>query len=268
MKQVILAHEADFAGWRDSARHLLAESVAPQDASWAVGQATDLFGETMIPPLRPAGPGQPVPLAFVELAQSVVLANDPARFALLYGLLWRMTHGEPQLMKIPIDPMLHRAEALAKSVRRDIHKMRAFLRFTEVRGDDDTDYVAWFEPEHFIVDANAGFFQRRFTAMRWFILTPYRSLHWDGQELYKSGGADKSLLPPDDEMHDYWNTYFSSIFNPARLKVKAMTSEMPRKYWKNMPEAALIPALTQSAARRTAAMIDRVHAEPHRSHHR
>ena len=39
-----------------------------------------------------------------------------------------------------------------------------------------------------------------------------------------------------------WKTYYASIFNPARVKVKAMTKEMPKKYWRNMPETALIAA--------------------------
>ena len=36
---------------------------------------------------------------------------------------------------------------LAGEVRRDIHKMRAFVRFREIGEEDDaTRFVAWFEP--------------------------------------------------------------------------------------------------------------------------
>jgi hypothetical protein len=35
-----------------------------------------------------------------------------------------------------------------------------------------------------------------------------------------------------------------------------MLKEMPRKYWKNMPEAALIPDLIAGAQAREAAMVD------------
>ena len=235
MKQIVLPHETDFIGWRLAARGLLAQGVAPHDAVWSVGAASDLFGEP--PPSAQIDFTLTVPRGFITLATSVILHSDPARFALLYALLWRITRGEKHLLDIPTDPMVHRATMLAKSVRRDIHKMRAFLRFTEVGGDDKSRFYAWFEPDHYIVEANAGFFQRRFAAMNWFILTPYCSLQWDGTTLHKAGGAAKSMMPADDQMHDYWNTYFTNIFNPARLKVKAMTSEMPRKYWKNMPEA-------------------------------
>jgi uracil-DNA glycosylase family protein len=53
-----------------------------------------------------------------------------------------------------------------------------------------------------------------------------------------------------------WLTYYASIFNPARLKVKAMQAEMPKKYWKNLPEAALIPELVAAAPSRVAAMAE------------
>lgn len=51
-------------------------------------------------------------------------------------------------------------------------------------------------------------------------------------------------------------TYYASIFNPARLKMGAMLKEMPRKHWKNMPEAALIPELAAVAQARERAMIE------------
>ena len=50
-------------------------------------------------------------------------------------------------------------------------------------------------------------------------------------------------MPADDALEATWRTYFSSIFNPARLKVAMMKSEMPVKYWRNLPEAELIPSL-------------------------
>jgi DNA polymerase len=48
----------------------------------------------------------------------------------------------------------------------------------------------------------------------------------------------------------------ASIFYPARLKVGARLKEMPRKCWKNLPEAALIPELVAGAEGREAAMLE------------
>ncbi len=80
-------------------------------------------------------------------------------------------------------------QRLAQAVRRDTHKMRAFVRFREVQEAGGTRYVSWFEPDHYIVEANAPFFVRRFATMVWSILTPYRSAHWTGAALEFGPGA-------------------------------------------------------------------------------
>jgi DNA polymerase len=250
---VELAHEVDWVGWRTAARSLASAGVPPEQVVWSVGAATDLFAEPA--PLTQAGPAFSVPRAFVDLAETVIMAREPARFALLYSLLWRLRGGERHVLEQPTDPEVFRAEGLAKSVRRDIHKMRAFLRFRAVQEGADTRYVAWFEPEHHILEANAPFFVRRFATMVWSILTPERSAHWTGETLQIGPGANPADVPDDDRLEEYWRAYFSAIFNPARLKVSAMLSEMPQKYWRNLPEARAIPELIQKAGQRTEAMI-------------
>jgi DNA polymerase len=145
---------------------------------------------------------------------------------------------------------------MAKEVRRDLHKMHAFVRFREVEDEKAERFVAFFEPDHHIVRHTAGFFVRRFTSMRWSILTPELSIHWDGETLTEGPGAVRGDAPEGDPVEAVWKTYYASIFNPARVKVKAMTKEMPKKYWKNMPETALIGELLAGAQRREAAMIE------------
>jgi DNA polymerase len=151
------------------------------------------------------------------------------------------------------DPLVRRLNDLAKAVRRDIHKMHAFVRFREIDGR----FVAFFEPEHHIVRRAASFFVNRFTNMRWSILTPELSLHWDGQRLSEGPGAARSDAPSGDPLEETWRTYYASIFNPARLKVGAMLREMPKKYWRNMPETSLVQPLIAGAQAREAEMIQR-----------
>ncbi len=267
MPDVELDHEADFAGWRKHARELAARHTRPERVVWTVhGSNSDLF-ERPFDDAGPAAKGQSplrVPKSFLGLSRDVICHSDPVRFSLLYRLLFRLTHGEPELMKIPTDRDLNNAEILSKSVHRDMHKMKAFVRFREVPGDDpeEPSYVAWFEPTHYTLEATAPFFTRRFTGMKWSILTPYRSAHWDGGKLGFAGGADRSAVPSEDALEDYWRTYFASIFNPARLKIGAMQSEMPKKYWKNMPETRLIPELIRTSPARAQEMIDRMPQAP------
>ena len=254
---VVLPHEVDWGGWRDAARRLAIAAVPPEDVVWSVRAPDDLFADESDEPATPGPAGTfNVPRSLVELAQTVIQAKDPARFALLYRLLWRAHGGERHVLEQVTDPEVQRAQRLAQAVRRDTHKMRAFVRFREVGEPEGTRYVAWFEPEHYILEANAAFFVRRFATMVWSILTPYRSAHWNGEALSFTAGAARSDIPDDDRLEAYWRAYFSSIFNPARLKISAMTSEMPRKYWRNLPEAAVIPELIRGAAARVATMVE------------
>jgi DNA polymerase len=249
-----LAHPADFEGWRTRARRFAQALVAPTAIDWRVGeQEGGLFGEE--PLQAEEARALSVPRAFIELAQQAICHSDPLRFDLLYRLLWRLQE-ERELLRIATDADVYRAEALARSVRRDMHKMTAFVRFREVQdGEGGEAFVAWFEPEHHILERVAPFFVQRFASMRWTILTPRGTLVWDGQSLRIGEGASRSQAPTSDAMEDWWRTYYASIFNPARLKPKAMKAEMPVKYWRNLPEAELISPLMAQAARRTQEMI-------------
>ena len=257
MRVVTLAHEEDFAGWREAARALALAGVPAGEVAWQVGEAPrDLFGDEAVPD-APEGVTLSVPKPFLSLAQSVVCHSDPERFALLYEMLLRLQRNRKAL-EDRADPLLRRLEELRKAVGRDLHKMRAFVRFRELEEEGGGKrYVAWFEPDHHIVRTNAPFFQRRFANMNWSILTPELCAHWDGAALSFSPGATKADAPGGDPVEETWKTYFASIFNPARVKVKAMTAEMPKKYWRNMPETALVPELIAGARAREVEMVER-----------
>ena len=249
-------------GWRRAARQLIGEGIAPDRVHWSEGGSAGLFGDDASA-LTGKMPAFTVPAPFLSLLEGLICHRDPRRYALAYRLLWRLLHGERQLLELVTDPDVLRARQAEKNVRRDSHKMKAFVRFREVTaGDGEPVFVAWFEPEHYIVERVAPFFVRRFTGMRWSVLTPYRSAHWDGTALQYGPGASKADAPREDGLEDYWRTYYASIFNPARLKVQAMKSEMPVKYWKNLPEAMLIPELIRTAEARTLAMIEAEATKP------
>lgn len=265
----VLEGRGDFGEWRDAARAALAADIRPETIDWRLRDdgagLLDFAGEPL--PTVGAGNGQvSVPASFVALAQAVICHGDPGRFALLYRLLWRLKR-DRALLQFKSDPDVAEARLLEKSVRRDCHKMTAFVRFKELplpQGQGGRRrFVAWFEPDHFIVERTAAFFQRRFTDMDWLIATPKGSARWDGSELQTSREA---AAKPDltDETDELWRTYYANIFNPARLKIKAMTAEMPKKYWKNLPEADLI----LGAEARVLEMAARAASQPQPFHHR
>ncbi len=261
-----LAHETDFDGWRAAARRFRLAGIEPAAARFVVrgGEETgDLFSS--------AHPGEgddarreaqfSVPRAFVDVAEDVILHRSADRFDLMYRLLWRLKD-QPDLMKVVSDPDVADAMERAKNVSRANHKMKAFVRFRLVEDDEGEAYVAWFEPAHRVLERTAGFFARRFATMRWSILTPEASCFWDGQTLVFGPGANPEDAPQDDEIEAFWKTYYASTFNPARLKTKTMQGEMPKRYWKNLPEAQLIPELVAASRARTDTMVQAAPTEP------
>nr|WP_298415880.1 UdgX family uracil-DNA binding protein [uncultured Halomonas sp.] len=240
----------DFSSWQQRARQLLMNETPPQRVWWQPDHTQErTVTSSSDTAIR-------VPKSFIAQARAASCHRSDERWALLYHLLWRLTHGERHLMQLAGDPQVAKLRHYAKSVSRDVHKMKAFVRFRAVDdADGDQRYIAWFEPDHFIVEYAAPFFERRFANMRWSILTPDCCAHWEGSgELWFSEGADKAAAPEEDVVEDTWRCYYRHIFNPARVKIQAMMAEMPQKYWKNLPESRLIPTLIQEADKRVAVM--------------
>ncbi|SFD49748.1 DNA polymerase [Sulfitobacter brevis] len=243
-----------FDAWRDAARRLASHGVNGSQIEWRMaGDAPSLFDEAAALPPPTEFPLN-VPRDFPALARQVCASRTAGAFSLLYDLLIRVAD-RPKLLTNRADPSVQRAEEIAKNIRRDMHKMKAFLRFREVgsAGSERRRFVSWFEPDHRIEENIAGFFTRRFADMDWAIITPEVTTRFENGTL--SQIAQHSERPDlSDETEELWRTYYANIFNPARLKIKAMQAEMPKKYWKNLPEADLIPGLIAQAEARTLAM--------------
>lgn len=267
MRTVHLTSRNDFDEWRAVARRLLLEVVPPDEVIWAdAGAPQDLFGaEESVAQVTGRKVGT-VPQRFIEWAEAGICHSDPERFGLLYRLLWRLQK-DKELMNVRSDPDVAKLDRKVSAVRRDAHKMKAFVRFKSIVDDSGLErFVAWFEPEHFVLERTAPFFARRFTGMKWGIVTPYRSVFWDGGTLEFGAGGHKEDVPADDALEPVWKSYFASIFNPARLKVSMMKSEMPVKYWRNLPEAELIPELIRGAKAAEEEMIERMASIPPSRH--
>lgn len=245
-----------FAHWRTQARSLLAADISPDGIDLAdakLGQA-GLLG-AWIP-----GPGEreaKVPREFLALAEVCSRYLDAERWNLLYRVLYRLTHGEAHLLRVDVDDDIRQLRLMEKAIHRDMHKMTAFVRFREVPTERGVEYVAWHRPDHDIVQATAPFFVRRFGAMRWAILTPEESAYWDMEQLRFGPGMPRSAAPAGDDLENLWKTYYSSIFNPSRANLRAMTAEMPVRHWATLPETDILTELLREADGRVLTMIEK-----------
>ncbi|SDY11192.1 UdgX family uracil-DNA binding protein [Citreimonas salinaria] len=238
------------SAWRDAARRLASKGVPPEAVDWGLeGDAAAMFDD----PLPATGTAFTVARGFVDLARVLIPERSGQGMAVAYALLVRL-RDDPRLLDRRADPLVARADRIAKDVRRDLHKMHAFVRFREV-GDQSVRrrFAAWFEPAHRIEEPVADFFVNRFGDMDWIIATPEVTLIYHGSALRMEAKAS-TRLDEGDPIEALWTTYYSNIFNPARLKVDAMKAEMPVRYWRNLPEARVIPQLIAGARAKVTAM--------------
>ncbi|MBB5224144.1 DNA polymerase [Amaricoccus macauensis] len=246
---------ADLDGFRAAVRRLIAAGARPEEVVFASGSLFAAAPETDAPAVM-------LPRRVADLVRLVTCHRDPERYALLYALIWRMHSGEKHLLDVASDPLVYRLQRLAKSVRRDLHKMHAFVRFRRIETPDGERFIAWFEPENFILEATADFFITRFRSMDWAILTPIGRMRWDRTRLSYGPPASRDEAPVADPFEDGWRGYYESTFNPARVNLAATRAEMPKKYWKNLPEAAAIPEMIRNAPARVKEMIQREATRP------
>ncbi len=254
----LIVIEPALTAWREAARTLLQNGMPPDLVNFA---DTATPGAQSLFPAELPSPGTAarahVPAAFLRRAETVARHRSPARWNLLYRLLWRLQDNR-DLLRIEVDDDVAEFRRLERQVARDLHKMHAFVRFRRVTGADGDAYVAWHQPDHFILPLAAPFFTERFAVMRWSILTPDASMGWDPdtKKLEFGPGVSREMAPQDDELEELWRTYYGSIFNPARANLRAMRAEMPARYWKNLPEIQSLPGLLAQADQRVTGMIE------------
>jgi probable DNA metabolism protein len=259
--------EPDFPAWREQARRLLKAGIAPDAVELLASEAQQTLAldfalqpslsDQALPAARPPS----VPKAFLALAEIVACHANPDRWNLLYRVLWRLQH-QRDLLQNELDEDIATLHRLDHQVRRDLHKMHAFVRFRMIEeadpaGQPQEHYIAWYRPDHRILSLAVPFFAERFAIMRWTILTHYASASWNPEtkQATYGPGVPRTDAPGDDDLATLWRSYYGAIFNPARLNTRAMKAEMPVRYWQNMPELTILPTLLQQAAPRVQTMM-------------
>lgn len=255
-----------FDTWRQQARWLLSHQIDPDQVSWSVRDDADLFATDSHYPEQ-SGPFQArIPLTLLELLKNAGQYRGEQRWSLLYEVLWRVSHGDRTAMLAgdKLGSELHRR---LKQVSREAHHLHAFLRFVALPQDANVEdesakaamldtstlpqYVAWHEPAHDILHSASEHFIGRMGRHRWMIATPQDGVFYDGEQLIhrrQCPDAWRQLAKNADDPHgQLWLTYYSHIFNPARLNPKVMQGHLPARFWKNLPEGPLIPALISEA---------------------
>lgn len=201
--QVPLSHQVDVAGFHSEATRLLAQQIPPHKVEWTAAPAQSVDEEPLEAgraAIRNRAARAIIPQSFIRMSELVVLHRDPDRFDLLYRSLWRLVY-EPELKHDFGDYDLAKLRQMAQAVRRDIQKMKTKLSFRPLRLKGHPVAVAWYEPAHYVCEIVGGWLASRDPSSRWILLTPDRSLRWDGERLL-SAPAVAPMQPPMAETSD------------------------------------------------------------------
>jgi uracil-DNA glycosylase len=242
MRRAVLKSETDWDGWRHAARALVLAGIEPSEVTWSVGASA--------PPLPEATGTFHVPRTLVSLASVAIQAREPERFGLLYSLVWRANAGE-KLLDDPDDPDLSLARRMALEVRADAHRMRTLMRF--VPAEDGKRYLGWFEPEHFVLQANALLMARRFPELTWSLVTPDGGAHWDGSALLFGSGLRHAA--DDEALQAWWDHHRARLLEGATPDVSvpeaASLDEAPRPPDRPPLGPVVLPIAADAALART-----------------
>ncbi len=251
----IISHDETFDTWRKHARSLLEEKIHFNDVVWQAANCGSFFDHVDAGP-RKKHSDIKIPREFMEEAQFVSAFRDGSTWGLLYKLAFRIVYENKNLMELALDDDVLDFQRRLKLVSRDLHKMKAFVRFKEIKKDDQSFYMAWHRPDHRVLKLSAPFFTDRFNGMNWSIFTEDESMSWINNKLEFGPGISQKDAEAFDETEELWKTYYASIFNPGRVKVKMMKSELPVRHWKTLPETELIDQLIAEAPARLDAFYE------------
>ena len=134
-----------------------------------------------------------------------------------------------------------------KSVNRERHRMKAFVRFQETA---DGIYYAPVEPDYNVLPLISTFFKNRYANQKWIIYDLKRKygLYYDLQKVeevtfdFVAEKQVNSFLPAavvneKEELYALlWNDYFRSTNIPARKNMKLHIQHVPKRYWKFLTE--------------------------------
>ncbi|TBU80230.1 hypothetical protein DNK06_10660 [Pseudomonas daroniae] len=246
--------DGSFAGWRDAARAQLQRGLAPHQLSWVQDsqENQDLFAQLDAPqPAATADRPVRVPRVLLDQLESAARFRCAQRWALLYRILWRVAQGDQAAM-LAGDIDGSELHMRLKAVRREAHHLHAFLRFKpRDAAAGGPQLVAWHEPAHDILASASMHFAERLGRQTWMIATPDDGVYWDGDKLHYANPCppewQQLAQDTDDRNEAMWLAYYGSTFNPARLNRSVLETNMPVRFWRNLPEGPLIPRLMSQA---------------------
>ncbi|MFM0339358.1 UdgX family uracil-DNA binding protein [Paraburkholderia fungorum] len=273
--------EPFFAAWRHAARALLRQGVEPSQIEWvefageavaghdglgtahdarlsAAPSATSRFSasapdsESASAAASTVGTGvaAAIPRELLARLKAAACFRAPDRWALLYRVLWRWTHGERHVLDLA-DPD---GALLNQRIQAIEHETGDLLILTLFRRRDPSmglpEFVGWYEPHHDVLERAAARFAARMGDSTWMLATPHGAAFWNGTLLrigrpmteacgeasyVSAASAMTGEAITSEPTEALWLAYYASALNAEPCPV-------PLRYWKMPPAGPPLPA--------------------------
>ncbi|QKJ33126.1 TIGR03915 family putative DNA repair protein [Mucilaginibacter mali] len=137
-----------------------------------------------------------------------------------------------------------RVSEIVRMVRREKHRMEAFIRFRKLR---DETFYAGIEPDFNVLPLLIEHFKSRYADQKWIIYDlrrrygVYYDLH-DTQYIslehadVKAANVISAYTSDENLYQDMWKNYFKSVNIPARKNSKLHLMHVPKRYWRHLTE--------------------------------
>lgn len=134
---------------------------------------------------------------------------------------------------------------ILKSMRREIHRMHAFVRFERLK---DNLYFAKIEPDYDVLPLIGNHFEKRYADQKWMIfdLKRHYGIIYDLEKVdffYPESAQIQKLKSPEQFHHEeekhfqkMWQNYFVKTGIPSRKNMKLHIQHVPKRYWKYLTE--------------------------------
>lgn len=176
------------------------------------------------------------------------LSEDAATFQHLFNFACYIFDNEKGAEQNFGNPSVMAISKMERSVSRERHRMKAFVRFQETA---DGIFYAPVEPDFNVLPLIVSFFKNRYADQRWIIYDRKRNygLYYDLDKVEEivleetpklksgSGFLSEDVVQEKEELYGLlWNDYFKSTNIPARKNMKLHIRHVPKRYWKYLSE--------------------------------
>lgn len=138
-----------------------------------------------------------------------------------------------------------RISEIVRMVRREKHRMEAFIRFQKLK---DGTFYATVDPDFNVLPLILRHFKNRYADQKWIIYDTRRAfgLYYDLHQVeyitldFSPEGIGKNILSKYDSDEGIyqvlWKDYFKSVNIASRKNNKLHLRHVPKRYWKNLTE--------------------------------